>query len=50
MVEKNVSSRKSSSYPRRYLITAAQASYRLKWDKEKKEYIPVATGPIATLH
>ena len=39
-----------TSYPKEYVITAAQASYHEKWDKESESYLPVRNGAIAPIH
>lgn len=44
------SAKRSSSYPKRYLITAAQGSYHLEYNSETKEYEPVKSGSVATVH
>jgi hypothetical protein len=38
------------SYPQRYVVTAAQASYRLKYDRDLHKYVPTATGSVAEMH
>lgn len=42
--------KRSSSYPKRYLITAAQGSYHLEYNSETEEYEPVKSGSVATVH
>ena len=51
MVEKiGASSGSKSSYPKHYLITAAQATYKQKWNPKLQDYEDIATGPVAALH